>query len=251
VAIGDSSTEGLDDPDGLGGYRGWANRLAERLAAVDGTILYANLGVRGLRTREILDTQMAVAAAMRPDIATVFSGTNDVVRRHFDAAELERNLERLQSGLRATGATVVTFTLPDLTPVMPMARWLRPRIERLNQAIRSAASRSGAIVVDVARHPVASDYRMWSDDRLHANALGHARIAEALAQALGLPDATDGWRAPLPGSSDRSVAELFGAEVRWGRRYLLPWIWRHLQGRSSGDGVVAKRPALLPVSGHQ
>ena len=29
VAIGDSTTEGLDDPDGAGGYRGWADRLAE------------------------------------------------------------------------------------------------------------------------------------------------------------------------------------------------------------------------------
>ena len=32
VALGDSSTEGLDDPDGRGGYRGWADRLAERIA---------------------------------------------------------------------------------------------------------------------------------------------------------------------------------------------------------------------------
>ena len=32
VAIGDSSTEGLEDPDGAGGYRGWADRLAQLLA---------------------------------------------------------------------------------------------------------------------------------------------------------------------------------------------------------------------------
>jgi hypothetical protein len=32
VAIGDSTTEGLDDPDGAGGYRGWADRLAEMIA---------------------------------------------------------------------------------------------------------------------------------------------------------------------------------------------------------------------------
>ena len=34
VAIGDSSTEGLIDPDGQGGYRGWSMRLAERIAEV-------------------------------------------------------------------------------------------------------------------------------------------------------------------------------------------------------------------------
>ena len=53
VAIGDSSTEGLDDPDGRGGYRGWSRRLAERIARAQGTLLYANLGVRGLTTRQI------------------------------------------------------------------------------------------------------------------------------------------------------------------------------------------------------
>ena len=32
VAIGDSSTEGLEDPVGESGYRGWADRLAEIIA---------------------------------------------------------------------------------------------------------------------------------------------------------------------------------------------------------------------------
>ena len=36
VALGDSSTEGLDDPDGHGGYHGWANRLAETIARQQG-----------------------------------------------------------------------------------------------------------------------------------------------------------------------------------------------------------------------
>jgi len=58
VAIGDSSTEGLDDPSGDGSFRGWANRLAEHLARVQagqGGLLYANLGVRGKKTCEICD----------------------------------------------------------------------------------------------------------------------------------------------------------------------------------------------------
>jgi lysophospholipase L1-like esterase len=33
VAIGDSFTEGLDDPSPSGAYRGWADRLAGRLSA--------------------------------------------------------------------------------------------------------------------------------------------------------------------------------------------------------------------------
>src|SRR5207249_1163918 len=85
VAIGDSSTEGLDDPDGNGGYRGWANRLAERIAAVQGELQYANLGVRGRRTRQIRDEQLAPAHAMRPDLVTMISVSNYVVARSFDS----------------------------------------------------------------------------------------------------------------------------------------------------------------------
>ena len=33
-------------------------------------------------------------------------------------------------------------------------------------------------------------------------------------------------------------------EVEWARSYLGPWVGRRLTGRSSGDGVVAKRPGL-------
>ena len=247
VAIGDSSTEGLDDPDGEGGFRGWANRLAEQVAATQGSLLYANLGIRGRRTRQILDEQLPPALAMRPDLVTVFSGTNDVVSRGFDPGTVARDMETIQRRLIASGATVLTFTLPDLTPVMPLARWIAPRVHALNDALRAAAGATGAVLVDFAMYPMASDPRLWSPDRLHANAAGHARIAAALADALDLPGATDDWRAPLPDSPSPDWGERLRAEWSWGRDHLFPWIWRHLHGRSSGDGREPKRPRLLPV----
>ena len=90
VAIGDSSTEGLNDPDGNGGYRGWSRRLASRIADAQGGLMYANFGVRGLTTHEILDQQLEPAASMRPDLVTIFSGTNDVLRRKMDPLLIER-----------------------------------------------------------------------------------------------------------------------------------------------------------------
>ena len=249
VAIGDSSTEGLDDPDGKGGYRGWANRLAERIASLQGSVLYANLGIRGRLTRHIRDEQLERALAMRPDLVTVFSGTNDVVARRFDADLLARDIEQIQRALVGGGATVLTFTLPDLTPVMPLARMVASRVQALNEVIRVASAQSGAILVDIARHPVASDPRLWSEDRLHANSRGHARIAAALAHALGLPGTDASWSDPLPPLGPRTRFERWEAEARWGRRYLLPWVWRSLRGRSSGDGHTAKRPDLLPIDG--
>ena len=79
VAIGDSSTEGLQDPDGEGGYRGWADRLAEIIANAQVEPLeYANLGIRGLHLREIRATQFDAAMAMQPDLLSIFGGANDL-----------------------------------------------------------------------------------------------------------------------------------------------------------------------------
>lgn len=248
VAIGDSSTEGLDDPDGRGGYHGWANRLAEHVARTnDGPLLYANLAVRGRHTRAIREEQLERALAMEPDLATIFAGTNDVVSKHFDADAVARELELIQRALVGCGATVLSFTLPDLTPVLPAARRLAPRVEALNDALREVARTCGTRLVDFAAFPVSSDPRLWSDDRLHANSLGHQRIAAALAHALGLPGSDESWQHDLPPRARRSAAATIGAELAWTWRHLLPWLWRHAWGRSSGDGRTAKRPELAVV----
>ncbi len=247
VAVGDSTTEGLDDPDGHGGYRGWADRLAERLAEHSPRLRYANLAVRGLTTAKIRAGQLDRALALRPDLATVVAGTNDVLRPRFDPAAYARELEAMVGPLRASGATVLSFTLPDLTPVMPLAIALRGRVLALNAAVRDVCARTGATLVDLAAYAVTSDPRLWSDDRLHANAQGHARIAEALAQALGVPGATSGWQTALPEAPPRGLSGALRAELAWARGHFAPWALRHLLGRSSGDGRLAKRPELTPV----
>src|SRR4029453_1990615 len=62
VAIGDSSTEGLEDRDGESGYRGWADRLAEIIANAQADPLdYANLGVPRPELTEIRTTQFPPA----------------------------------------------------------------------------------------------------------------------------------------------------------------------------------------------
>jgi lysophospholipase L1-like esterase len=248
VAIGDSSTEGLDDPDGRGGYRGWANRLAARVAAAQGSpLLYANLAIRGRSTRRIREEQLEPALALRPDLVTLFTGTNDVVGRRFDPDVVGRDVELMQRTLVESGATVLGFTLPDLSIVLPIARPIAWRVNALNDALRHASAASGAILVDFAKHSVGSDPRLWSDDRLHANAAGHERIAAALAHALGLPDTDASWSQPLPTEWTRSLAAAILAEIRWQRDHFVPWIWRHLRGRSSGDGRGPKQPSFVEV----
>jgi len=247
VAIGDSSTAGLDDRDRNGHYRGWSRRLAERLAGVQGELLYANFGVPGWSTRQILKRQVEPAAQLRPDLVTVFSGTNDVLERRFDADRVRQDAEHIQRRFIDGGATVLTFTLPDIRDVMPMARGLSPRIRALNEALRAAAERTGATLVDFAQYPVGSDPRLWSKDRLHANSHGHARIADALSHALGLPGTDESWKVPLPPPELRTRREWLAAEVAWTRHYLLPWVGRWILNHFSEDKCQPRQPTLQPV----
>ncbi|MFC8616771.1 hypothetical protein ACFT9M_10185 [Micromonospora purpureochromogenes] len=117
----------------------------------------------------------------------------------------------------------------------------------LNAALRRVTADTGATLLDFAAHPVASDPRLWSEDRLHANSAGHERIAAALAHTAGLPGYDDSWTRPLTVAPRRRGHEVLRAELAWTRRHLLPWLARHLRGRSSGDDRVAKRPVPLPV----
>jgi lysophospholipase L1-like esterase len=249
VALGDSSTEGLDDPDGRGGYRGWANRLAAHIAAAQpGGLLYANLAIRGRRTRDVRRDQLAPALGMHPDLVSVFSGVNDIARRHCDVTAVAREMERMFAAFADTGAMVLTITMPDLSDVAPIARLVRDRLLSLNERVREACARTGATCVDLARAPVTGDLRLWSEDRLHANSEGHARIASALAHALRLPGHDGSWAEPLPPAPASSIVSRLSTEVRWTGEHLVPWLWRHARGVSSGDGRTAKRPTLESVS---
>ena len=247
VAIGDSSTEGMDDPDGEGGYRGWADRLAEHLATHQSGIEYANLAIRGRTTHQILTTQLPVALSMQPDLATVLAGMNDILASPFDPVAVAGEVEFMFRVLAEAGATVLTFTLPDPTPNLPFTKRMRPRLIAFNEELRGAAARTGAVLVDIADFTGGSDPRLWSEDRLHGNSQGHERVAHALAHGLGLPGFGDGWRRPLPPAVRDPLVEAVRADLAWAQQYALPWFWRNLRGRSAGDGLAPKRPTPEPV----
>ncbi len=249
VALGDSQTEGLGDGDGSAGLRGWADRLAEQLAAHHPGTRYANLAVRGRTAGQVREGQLAPALELRPGLATVVAGMNDLLRPRFDADEVAGHLEAMYAALTARGARVATLTFPDLARITPLARPLAPRVGALNDRIRLAARRHGVTVVETSHHRVVTDPRLWSPDRLHAGPLGHERIAAAVAHALELPGSDDSWTRPLPGPSAAVPAGWRAAagELRWAASFLGPWLARRVLGRSSGDGRSAKRPELLPV----
>jgi lysophospholipase L1-like esterase len=245
VALGDSTTEGLMDPlpDGSG-FRGWADRLAETLAAIEPDLHYANLAVRGKLARQVRESQLEPALALEPDLVSVLAGLNDMLRRNVDVAAVIGELDGMVARLRDAGADVILFTLPDPVPINPLAKSAAARLARMNDAIREISVRRGTFLVELDRHSVSSDRRLWNEDRLHANAEGHRRIAAAAAHAIGLPDTDMSWTAAFPAPLRRRSRR---SHVRWFGLYFTPWLVRRLRGRSSGDGRVAKRPELEPL----
>lgn len=243
VAIGDSATEGLQDFDEQGTYRGWADRLAEHLAtAQDEPLEYANLAVRSLRVHEIRLTQFDRALRLDPDLLSIVGGMNDVIGPRPDFGGLAADLDAMFGAAVERGIAVFTFLMPDPSALNPLGRYARDRIRILNDITRAAADSAGVQVLDLARYPVAADPRLFHEDGLHANWLGHQRVAEALAHLLGL-DGFEHWADPLPGEpAEPDFFGRVGEEVDWAVRWLLPWLGRGLMHRPHGRGITAKRP---------
>jgi GDSL-like Lipase/Acylhydrolase family len=178
------------------------------------------------------------------------TGMNDLVRPGFDPTTVAADLDAMLKAFTASGATVVTFTFPDVAKIAPLVRHLRPRVLDFNDRIRAMARGHGAILVDTFPHPVTTDPRLWSTDRIHATPLGHARIAAATAHALKLPGTDASWADPLSPLPPVPAWRRAGTEISWAATFLGPWVLRRLQRRSSGDGRTAKRPRLQPISTH-
>jgi len=244
VALGDSTTEGLEDRYPDGAYRGWADRLAEQLAPLEHDFRYANLAVRGKCAHQIRADQLEAALALRPDLASILAGLNDVLRRTVDIDKIAGEIEAMARALRGAGADLLIVTLPDPVRVNPLARIAARHVVALNERIREIARMHDAFVIDLEAHRVASDPRLWHVDRLHGNPEGHRRIAAAAAELLGLPGSDHSWAEDYPTELAFRRHQRVIAHAVWAHVYFRPWLMRRLRGRSSGDGRAAKRPQL-------
>jgi lysophospholipase L1-like esterase len=247
VALGDSFTEGMDDPyDDGRGYRGWADLVAGRLAQAAGDdFQYANLAVRGRLFPQVATEQVPAALEMKPDLVSFAAGGNDALRRGFDLDAMSAAFDRVVSDIRATGADVVLFRWADVSRRLPGRRVIGPRVEQMNQTVQRSGARHGAFVVDLWSDPAFENPRLWSVDRLHLSAAGHRRVAAHVLSAIGLA-ADPRWLAAVPPPEALRWRAARAADARWAATHLAPWIKRRLTGRSSGDLVRAKRPTLAP-----
>ncbi|MFG1920303.1 SGNH/GDSL hydrolase family protein [Cryptosporangium sp. NPDC048952] len=250
VAIGDSFTEGMDDPYGDGTYRGWADLVAGCLASEADNFRYANLAVRGRLLPAVVDAQVPLAAAMKPCLVTFSAGGNDALRRRFDPERMAEVFEGAVDRLVSSGAEVVLFTPPDVTVNYPAAsRYLGPRIALCTELVRRVAKEYDTHLADLNADDGFRDRRMWSIDRLHLNPAGHRRVAHHVLSALDVECDAE-WMESLPMATPARWVTARRADLQWARAHLAPWIGRRLTGRSSGDTITAKRPDLALLADH-
>jgi lysophospholipase L1-like esterase len=255
AALGDSFTEGLNDPHPGGGFTGWADRVAAALAERAPGFRYANLAVRGKLLDQVIAEQVPRAVELAPDLVSLAAGGNDILRG-TDVDVLGAHFEAAVARLRAAGCRVLVFTGFDPRS-FPVIRLLRGRIAAYDMHLRAIADDHGCQLVDLWSMRVLRDPRAWSPDRLHLTSEGHRRVALRAREVLGLA-APEDWRVPLPAPSavDGRDADAGGAawlaarrqDARWATQYAMPWVRRRLTGASSGDGLDPKRPDLLPVT---
>jgi lysophospholipase L1-like esterase len=243
VAIGDSFTEGIGDPDPTvpGGHRGWADHVAQVLATQRPGFAYANLAVRGRLLQQVLDEQVDAALALRPDLVTCSAGGNDILRPGTDPDEVAARLDDGVARLRRDDATVVVFPGPDVRGTPVLSR-IRGKIAIFNENVRAVARRRGALVADLWALRELEDPRMWAPDRIHFSPLGHRVIARMVLDTLGAENDFDpGNPGPLFPVSWRQARR---DDLGWAREYFAPWVARRVRGRSSGDRIEPKRPTF-------
>ncbi|HLY33136.1 MAG TPA: SGNH/GDSL hydrolase family protein [Jatrophihabitantaceae bacterium] len=223
VALGDSISCG----EGVG----VSVHLAHTWAAVVAHSLGGELDLlatRGARIADVRLSQLPLALARRPDVATLIVGLNDISRGGWDEPRMRADLHTVVGALRAQGVTVVLGRLHDPTALLPMPARIRQRIGARIAAVNAAVDASigpDVLLLDLARIPQLRNRGSWAVDRVHPSIAGHRAVAEAALDILEANDVRVAERVPIRPAAAR-CSRL--AEVRWLARYGAPYLVRNL-----------------------
>ena len=150
AVLGDSIAQGVGDPSPGYETKGWPDRLASLLTAVNPDLAYLNTGKIGATSAQVLAEQLPRVLDFRPDLVHLTCGGNDLFLAGGNVEELHANLDTLFAALTETGAQVTTFTVADvwevarLEPMRPM----RERMAQLNDILREVAARYDVLLVE-------------------------------------------------------------------------------------------------------
>ena len=195
VALGDSITEGAASTNNA--FRGWPDRLAERLAAAHSKWSVVNTGIGGNRLLRYGTGPSALARFDRdvlsvPGVKAIIllEGINDIGRGFYPptepvtadaliAADKQIIARAHAKGIKVYGAT--------LTPYKG-AHYYMPEGEKVREALNAWIKTGGAFdgVVDFApavadkADPTTFDLNFNLTDRLHPNDAGYQAMANAI-----------------------------------------------------------------------
>lgn len=250
VAIGDSFTEGVGDPNRHypNGYRGWADRMARQLGRADPSWEYANLALRSRMLDEVVAHQLGAALALAPTHVSFYAGGNDLLSLRLDLGGLLSRYDTAVGTLVASGAHVLVFTAFD-TRTTTLLEPLRRRVLAFNEGVREVARGRGAQLLDYTLMREYEDPRLWAPDKIHMNRQGHKRMAAFVLRSLGvrhsleLMELDDDWE-------PRPVWQLAREEAAFVRAEVVPLVRRRLSGRRPSDSASPKWPdPIHPADG--
>jgi len=241
-------TEGMSDEIIDGKYRGWADRVADTLAKSNSDFTYMNLAIRGKLLKQVVEDQIPVAVKFiegRQTLVSFHAGANDVLRPNYQADVSLPLYEEGVKQLTDAGATVIIFTVIDKVEGKGKTAILwHQRFSNFNENVRRVAAKYPVILFEAKNAEFLNDRRFLAFDRLHMNSEGHQRLANAVLQGLDFEfDAN--WKVPLDPAKKKNKVVRIVLNFIWIITFVIPWIWRRIRGKSSGDGRIAKYP--LPV----
>lgn len=214
--------------------------------------------VVGAMTSEI-GPQVESALALRPEIAVLLVGANDVTHMVRPQVSVQ-HLDKAVRALRAGGSQVVLGTCPDLGTIRPIRqplRWMCRRWSRQLAAAQTvAAVRAGARTVSLGDllgpEFEAAPAELFSDDHFHPSPAGYAKAAAAVlptvAATLGLvhdaaPAMAGGGVRSLPRAAvaavDRAGTEVSGVPAEAAHPLAPAGRWAQLRQRVR---MLAARP---------
>ncbi len=185
VAIGASETfgTGADRP----ATQNWPTDLSVRLPKGTKVI---NLGIPGITAPEALQGELPEALDAKPDLVTVWLGTNDIVDM-VTLADYQRSLDSILTQLAANGHPhIAVANIPDLTILPRFYSYnqlrLRTEVGQWNTVVAQEVVKHQDILVDVFTHSseLLGHPEYLSSDGLHPSTLGYQQIANLFYQVL-------------------------------------------------------------------
>lgn len=213
--LGDSSAAGygvdrVEDTPGA--------QLASGISAqADRRVHLREFAVVGAMSSHLPD-QVDAAIAIRPDLAVILVGANDVTNRTMPSASVRHLAEGVRR-LREAGAAVLVGTCPDLGTIRPIPpplkqvarHWSRRLAAAQTITVVEAGGRSVSLGDILGPEFDAAPALLFGPDRFHPSADGYKQLASVLIPsslaALGLVPEDEALPAAYRGEGVMSVAD--------------------------------------------